>query len=142
MKFYALIVLLSALTLPCYGKIFNRCSLAREMFHLGVPKSELPQWTCIAKHESEFNTDAVGPANSDGSHDYGIFQINDRYWCRPPNGGRSSNGCHVNCRDLLGSNIARSVKCARQVQTQTGWSAWTTWKYCKGKLPSIDDCFK
>ncbi|XP_061393107.1 lysozyme 1-like [Musca vetustissima] len=142
MKFYAAVILLFALTSPGLAKIFNRCSLAREMFRLGVPKSELPQWTCIAKHESSFNTAAIGPANTDGSHDYGIFQINSRYWCQPPNGGHSTNGCGVQCRDLLSDNISRSVSCARKVKSQQGWKAWAVWEKCSGKLPSIDDCFK
>jgi hypothetical protein len=33
---------------------------------------------CIAYHESRFNAQAVNRANTDGSADHGIFQINDR----------------------------------------------------------------
>ncbi|TMW47191.1 hypothetical protein DOY81_007731 [Sarcophaga bullata] len=52
---------------PAFGKIYNRCSLAREMHRLGVPKDELARWTCIAEHESGYNTKAVGSMNYNGS---------------------------------------------------------------------------
>ncbi|KAI8123902.1 Lysozyme 1 [Lucilia cuprina] len=141
MKFF--IVLLAALALftPAFGKTFTRCSLAREMYALGVPKSELPQWTCIAEHESSYRTNVVGPTNSNGSNDYGIFQINNYYWCQPANGRFSYNECKLSCNDLLTDNISNSVKCARKVKSQQGFKAWSTWKYCSGSLPSIDDCF-
>lgn len=32
------------------------------------------------KYESRYRYDAVG-YNTDGSRDYGIYQINSRYWC-------------------------------------------------------------
>ena len=35
---------------------------------------------CLVKHESNFKYDA-NPVNSDGSKDYGIYQINSNYWC-------------------------------------------------------------
>lgn len=127
---------------PSQARTMDRCSLAREMSKLGVPRNELARWTCIAQHESSYRTGIVGPANSDGSHDYGIFQINDRYWCQPPNGKHSSNGCGLNCKDLLSDQINKSVTCARKVLAQQGWAAWSTWKFCKGNLPSIDPCFK
>ena len=141
MKFDIFLVVVLALFAPAWGKTFTRCSLAREMYDLGVPKSELARWACIAEHESSYRSHVVGPANIDGSHDYGIFQINDLYWCRPSNGRKSHNKCDVSCDALLTDNISRSVRCARQVKRQQGWEAWTTWKYCSGSLPSINDCF-
>jgi len=74
--FFALVVL--AIAAPAFaGRTMDRCSLAREMSNLGVPRDQLDKWTCIAQHESDYRTWVVGPANSDGSNDYGIFQIND-----------------------------------------------------------------
>ena len=35
---------------------------------------------CLVKHESNFQYDA-NPVNTDGSKDYGIYQINSNYWC-------------------------------------------------------------
>lgn len=136
-------VLVVALTIisSAVGITMNRCSLARRMDAMGVPRSELARWACIAERESSYRTHVVGPANTDGSNDYGIFQINDRYWCQPSNGKYSKNGCGIDCDELLSDDISTSVRCARHILAKTGWSSWTTWKYCNGYLPSIDDCF-
>lgn len=140
MKFTLVILAAVALVAPAYGTVYNRCSLARAMHSMGVPKDQLARWTCIAQHESSYNTKAVGTMNSNGSRDYGLFQINNKYWCLAEN-GTGYNQCHIKCRDLLVDSIAPSVKCAQQVLRQQGWTAWSTWKYCSGSLPSIDSCF-
>ncbi|XP_030079479.1 lysozyme P-like isoform X2 [Drosophila hydei] len=127
---------------PTQGRTMDRCSLARELASQGVPYEQLAIWTCIAEHESSYRTGVVGPPNSDGSNDYGIFQINDRYWCQPPNNKQSANGCGVSCTALLSDDITLSVECAKKVLQQQGWPAWSTWKFCNGNLPSIDPCFK
>ncbi|XP_054741317.1 lysozyme 1-like [Anastrepha obliqua] len=141
MKVVAFFMLALVLAAPAFGKTFDRCSLAKEMYALGVPKDQLARWTCIAQRESSFRTNVVGPTNSNGSNDYGIFQINNKYWCQPADGRFSYNECNLSCNALLTDNIADSVKCARKIQKQQGWTAWSTWKYCNGALPSIDDCF-
>ena len=141
MKATLFLIAALALAAPAFGKTFTRCSLAKEMARLGVPRSELPQWVCIAKHESSYRTGVVGPTNKNGSNDYGIFQINNYYWCKPANGRFSHNECKVSCNSLLTDDITASVKCARQVKRQQGFTAWSTWKYCKGPQPSINDCF-
>ncbi|XP_017473131.1 PREDICTED: lysozyme 1-like [Rhagoletis zephyria] len=141
MKVVAFVVLALALAAPTVGKTFTRCSLAQEMYRLGVPKDQLARWTCIAEHESSYRTGVVGPTNSNGSNDYGIFQINNYYWCQPANGRFSYNECSLSCNALLTDNIANSVSCARKIQRQQGWSAWSTWRYCSGSLPSINSCF-
>ncbi|XP_050741955.1 lysozyme S [Drosophila biarmipes] len=137
--FFALVVL--AIAAPALaGRTLDRCSLAREMSDLGVPRDQLDKWTCIAQHESDYRTWVVGPANSDGSNDYGIFQINDLYWCQA-DGRFSYNECGLSCNSLLSDDITNSVRCAQKVLSQQGWSAWSVWHYCSGWLPSIDECF-
>lgn len=142
MRYFLTIIVTLAFIASSLAKTFTRCSLAKEMYRLGVPKSELAQWTCLAKYESSFRTDAVGPANPNGSKDYGIFQINNRYWCQPAK-RRSRNQCNVSCQSLLSDNIKKSVDCARKIKSRQGWGAWSVWrKHCSGRLPSINDCFK
>nr|XP_016993244.2 lysozyme X-like [Drosophila takahashii] len=137
-----LVICILALATPAIlARTMDRCSLAREMDNLGVPRNQLARWACIAQHESSYRTGVVGPPNSDGSNDYGIFQINDLYWCQPSSGKFSHNACNIRCDDLLTDDISRSVKCARMVQREQGWSAWSVWPRCSGQLPSIDDCF-
>ncbi|XP_061391499.1 lysozyme 2-like [Musca vetustissima] len=123
------------------ARIYDRCSLARELQILGVPRYELSSWICIAERESTYNSYAVGPPNWDGSHDYGIFQINDKYWCAPPSGAFSHNLCKINCNDLLSDSIAADLQCARLILREQGWKAWSVWQYCNNALPYIDDCF-
>lgn len=54
---------------------FDPCfSAAAERF--GVDKHML---IAIAKTESAFDPDAVGPTNADGTHDVGLMQINTRW---------------------------------------------------------------
>ncbi|BFF98378.1 lysozyme B-like [Drosophila madeirensis] len=139
-------LVICALALACFAstavaRTMNRCSLAREMSNLGVPRDQLARWACIAQHESSFRTGVVGPANSNGSNDYGIFQINNYYWCAPPSGRFSYNECGLSCNALLTDDITKSVRCAQKVLSQQGWTAWSTWKFCSGSLPSINDCF-
>uniref|UniRef100_A0A1A9UZF8 Lysozyme n=1 Tax=Glossina austeni TaxID=7395 RepID=A0A1A9UZF8_GLOAU len=123
----------------------HRCEFASQLYILDVPKSELPLWLCIAEYESRFNTHVIGARNADGSNDYGIFQISDKYWCKPEN--RTDyfiyNGCNVNCSALLSDDITLAVRCARYIQKQQGWSAWAVYKeFCSnGSLEHIDDCF-
>ncbi|XP_026841034.1 lysozyme 1 [Drosophila persimilis] len=121
------------------------CDLAGQLYILDVPKSELPLWLCIAEFESRFNTHAVGQANADGSRDYGLFQISDRFWCSPPNQTEyyTFNECNVNCTRLLSDDITMAVQCARLIRRQQGWTAWSVYgQFCNGTLEGIDECFQ
>lgn len=58
------------------GKIYNRCELANELLvKYKFPKENIHTWTCIAKHESNYLTSAIGRLNADGSGDHGLFQV-------------------------------------------------------------------
>ena len=50
-------------------------------------------WTFV-QYESSYNTGATND-NTNGSRDYGIFQINDNYWC-DANVGYGAD-CNVSC---------------------------------------------
>lgn len=49
---------------------------------------------CLVESESSRNTAAIGRLNADGSTDYGLFQINSRYWCGI---GYRAGGCSMDC---------------------------------------------
>lgn len=53
---------------------------------------------CLTENESHYRTDAINH-NTDGSTDYGIFQINSRWWC--DNGKHTANGCKIKCSGQL-----------------------------------------
>ncbi|KAH8305134.1 hypothetical protein KR059_009394 [Drosophila kikkawai] len=131
-----LVICVLAFTSSVLARTMDRCSLAREMSKLGVPRDQLNKWTCIAEIVSSYRTDVKDPTGKD----YGIFQINDSFWCKPAN-GNSANGCGVNCNDLLSDDITKSVRCAQKIKAKQGFSAWAVWNRCSGNLPSINDCF-
>ncbi|KAF6201274.1 hypothetical protein GE061_005721 [Apolygus lucorum] len=128
-------VALSATTL---GRVMDHCDVASTLLRLGVPRNQVSTWVCIAKWESSYNTGAVGPPNTDGSRDHGLFQINDRYWCSPP-----GTGCGVSCKSLETDDIGPQWRCAKRVykatqhQSGNGFTAWTTYRpHCAGDTSS------
>lgn len=133
------------LLVPMLGLRMEPCELAGQLYILDVPKVELPMWLCIADFESRFNTHVIGHANSDGSKDYGLFQISDRFWCAPPveTPYYAFNGCNINCSELLSDDITTAVRCARLIRRQQGWTAWSVYKeFCNGTLADSEECFQ
>lgn len=53
---------------------------------------------CLVEYESTRNSTAKGGPNWDGSYDWGLFQINDRYWCRP---GYPGGVCKITCESKM-----------------------------------------
>lgn len=114
--------------------------------------------------ESGRNTAALGGPNSDGSYDYGLFQINSRYWCKV---GSPGGDCNIDCNcmmflilllilifllnallinfenvtDFLDDHIADDMKCANLIYKRHGFKAWRGWvKKCQGALPDLSGC--
>ncbi|EEC00236.1 putative lysozyme [Ixodes scapularis] len=124
-----LALLVFALLEASAAKKFTRCELASALVRGGVPKPQIPDWICLAQAESSLNSRATN-RNKNGSTDFGIFQINNGYWCSP---GRH-NLCKVSCSALQSDNIGPSIKCARQIYRSSGFKAWYGWKNkCRGK---------
>ncbi|XP_050783370.1 lysozyme C-like [Gopherus flavomarginatus] len=137
MKALVLLALLGCLVPGGLGMYYTRCQLAQTLQQLGLDGYmgySLANWVCMAAHESSYNTQATHYNSWDGSTDFGIFQINSRYWCQ--NGDEySSNICQIPCSDLLSNNLSVDVKCAKIIaQDSNGMSAWVAWKsYCQGQ---------
>ncbi|XP_066469533.1 lysozyme C, milk isozyme-like [Tiliqua scincoides] len=119
------------------AKVFGKCELARLLKKHGMDGYQgysLGNWICMAYFESRFNTRLKGPKNSDSSHDYGIFQINSRWWCS--NGqGKTNNGCKASCSKFTNDDISDDIWCAKRiVQDPNKMSAWVAWRnYCRGR---------
>uniref|UniRef100_A0A1A7YVB5 lysozyme n=1 Tax=Iconisemion striatum TaxID=60296 RepID=A0A1A7YVB5_9TELE len=118
------------------GKTFERCDWARTLKAAGMDGYRgisLANWVCLTQWESHFNTQAINH-NKDKSTDYGIFQINSRWWC---NDGQihSANGCNINCSDLLTDNVSTAIRCAKRVVADPpGIGAWVAWRvHCKNR---------
>ncbi|KAI4895954.1 hypothetical protein NFI96_020226 [Prochilodus magdalenae] len=120
MKVWVLLLLVTAAS----AKRFTRCELARTLKAAGMSDVgvSLANWVCLANAESGYNTQATNK-NSDGSTDYGIFQINNRWWCS--NGQYPShNICRISCSELLTDDISTAIQCAKTIVRQQGITAW------------------
>ncbi|KAL7847718.1 hypothetical protein AOLI_G00224360 [Acnodon oligacanthus] len=131
MKILMLLLLVGA----AKGMYYTNCELATVLQSAGMDGYagvSLANWVCLAFSESSYNTQAID-YDSDGSTDYGIFQINDRWWCS--NGQFPSyNGCGISCSELLTNNIAADIACAKIIVDQQGISAWYGWQdKCEGQ---------
>ncbi|CAI9167923.1 unnamed protein product [Rangifer tarandus platyrhynchus] len=129
----ALIILgLLLLSVAVQGKVFERCELARTLKELGLDGYKgisLAKWLCLTRWESDYNTKATNYNPSSESTDYGIFQINSKWWCDDGKTPNAVDGCHVACSALLKDDITQAVASAkRDVRDPQGVRAWVAWR--------------
>lgn len=112
--------------------MFERCELAQELYYnQDFPRGDLGDWVCLTYYESAWNTAATNH-NTDGSTDYGIYEINNNFWCDSDFG--ASNDCSIDCQNLIDSNISDDSDCAMIIFRRHGFDAWYGWKNnCKGQ---------
>lgn len=87
-----LFIVLSILHLSS-AKVYSRCELAKKL-SATFPRDKLADWNCLVRYESSYNSKTKGKMNSNGSYDYGIFQINSKYWCGI---GKEAGDCNIDC---------------------------------------------
>merc|ERR1712226_1375028 len=117
------------------SKTYNQCDLAKQLLGYGgsFTSSNINDWICLTFYESSWRTNQKGGPNYNGSYDYGIFQINDYYWCYSSD-APTYNDCNINCSSLLDDNIKDDSTCASMIYKRHGFDAWYGWKdNCKGK---------
>uniref|UniRef100_A0A8C8RH51 lysozyme n=1 Tax=Pelusios castaneus TaxID=367368 RepID=A0A8C8RH51_9SAUR len=105
-----------------------QCTFAGSQQHLPLTERSLSltPGVCMAAHESNYNTAATHYNSYDGSTDFGIFQINSRYWCQYGN-EYSSNICQISCTALLSNDISVDVECVKIIaRDSNGMSACCT----------------
>jgi hypothetical protein len=93
-------ILLFVFTTFCsavYARTYSKCELAKKLDGT-FPRDKLPDWLCLVRHESNYVSSAKGRQNKNGSYDYGIFQINDKYWCRVKSKG---GDCNMDCNSKI-----------------------------------------
>ncbi|XP_029985571.1 lysozyme C-like [Sphaeramia orbicularis] len=112
------------------GRRFERCEWARTLRDYGMDGYRgisLANWVCLTRWESNYRTDATNH-NRDNSTDYGIFQINNRWWCQDE-GFKSANGCKISCRELLTDDVTAAITCAKRVvRDPASIRAWYGWR--------------
>nr|BAB20806.1 lysozyme [Samia ricini] len=139
MSKYVILLALLALALHCDAKRFTRCGLVQELRRQGFDESLMSNWVCLVENESGRFTDKIGKVNKNGSRDYGLFQINDKYWCST--GSTPGKDCHVTCNQLLTDDISVAATCAKKIYKRHKFDAWYGWKnHCQHGLPDISDC--
>uniref|UniRef100_UPI00398E8D7A lysozyme C, milk isozyme-like n=1 Tax=Pristiophorus japonicus TaxID=55135 RepID=UPI00398E8D7A len=137
------LIVLSVLLSVASATVLSRCQVVKAIANSELahdPRYTVADWVCMAKHESNYDTLAFreerGPDGHIWSADYGIFQINSRWWCDSWASTYSANACNVKCVDFLtnGDNLTRDIECAAIIVKQKGMDAWTSWvENCKGK---------
>ncbi|CAH0546601.1 unnamed protein product [Brassicogethes aeneus] len=132
MKAFVAFLVLAIAALQCEAKVYNKCEFAKTLLQAGFPKDQIGTWSCIAEHESHYNTKAINHS----SGDYGILQISKLYWCNE--GNTPGKGCGITCNSLLGDDIFGDLTCVKKVFEETkkfkanGFEAWTTYGSCRG----------
>ncbi|XP_062409475.1 lysozyme C II-like [Sardina pilchardus] len=119
------------------AKVYDHCELAKTLKAAGMDGYRgvsLADWVCLSRWESSYNTQATN-VNTDGSTDYGIFQINSKWWCNDGKTPRAKNACNINCSALLTDNIQTAITCAKRVvRDPNGIRAWVAWRnHCQGQ---------
>ncbi|XP_069442511.1 lysozyme C, intestinal isozyme [Ovis canadensis] len=126
-----LILGLLLLSVTVQGKKFERCELARTLRRFGLDGYNgvsLANWMCLIYGESRYNTQVTNYNPGSKSTDYGIFQINSKWWCNDGKTPRAVNGCGVSCSALLKDDITQAVACAKKIVSRQGITAWVAWK--------------
>ncbi|KAM5170713.1 lysozyme C-1-like [Mantella aurantiaca] len=136
MKLLLFLVICLGLYYGSEGKVYTKCDLYKIFKDTGLSEyrgHSAAEWICIAAHESEYNTAAVHDNGS--SKDYGIFQINSKWWCNNGKTAGAVNGCKIDCKKLLDDDIKDDIECAKRVvRDPNGIAAWTAWRnHCRGK---------
>ncbi|XP_060980158.1 lysozyme C-3-like [Dama dama] len=112
------------LSVAVQGKVLERCELARTLEELGLDGYKgvsLANWIgCLTKWESGYNTKATNYNPSSESSNYGIFQINSKWWCDDGKTPRAVDGCHVSYSALMENDIAKAVACAKKTVSEQG----------------------
>ncbi|XP_014244232.1 lysozyme-like [Cimex lectularius] len=139
MKFIiSVVIVVAAFAVISDARVFTRCELAEELLNQGFKKSDLADWVCLVEHESSRNTTKKGGPNKNGSYDYGLFQINDKYWCSHDKKGKD---CKAKCDDLRKDDITEASKCAQKIFKIHGFKAWYGWKNgCTKSKPDLTPC--
>ncbi|XP_075810689.1 lysozyme C-1-like [Microtus pennsylvanicus] len=129
------------------AKVYTRCALAKLLKQNGMDGYKgvsLADWVCLAQHESNYNTKATNYNSGGQSTDYGIFQINSRYWCNDGKTPKAVNACGISCSALLQDDITQAIKCAKRVVSDPqGVKAWVAWRtHCQNQDLSkyVKDC--
>ncbi|CAL4124260.1 unnamed protein product, partial [Meganyctiphanes norvegica] len=103
------------------AKIFEKCELADVLENRhNMNRDQIKNWVCIAEYESAFNTGDIHPLNWDGSKDYGLFHLSNKYWCKDEDENPDyKNVCNMPCSNLLDADLTDDLACIELVISDT-----------------------
>ncbi|XP_070350697.1 alpha-lactalbumin isoform X1 [Equus asinus] len=100
------------------------------------PKSQLVfllKWICTIFHSSGYDTQTI--VKNNGKTEYGLFQINNKMWCRDNQILPSRNICGISCNKFLDDDLTDDVMCAKKILDSEGIDYWLAHKpLCSEKL--------
>jgi lysozyme C len=130
------LIILSVAIQSIFAKTFKKCELANYLKSKGF--RNIADWVCLAQYESSFTTSKTHK-NKNCSVDYGLFQINSKYWCRK---GRAGGDCKIDCNKFLDNDITDDLKCVQLIYKRHGFAAWYGWRnHCNGKVANyLNEC--
>ncbi|KAI5251603.1 alpha-lactalbumin [Manis pentadactyla] len=116
------------------AKQFTKCELSQVLRGMdGYGGITLPEWICTIFHISGYDTQTI--VNNSGSTEYGLFQINNKLWCRDNQNPQSRNICDISCDKLLDDDLTDDMMCAKKILDNEGIDYWLAHKpLCSEKL--------
>ena len=108
------------------GRVIGEDELAGILRQVGFDEATVPKMICTAKYESSFHEEATN-ANTNGTTDYGVFQINSIHV-------GSTAGCPASADELL--NATTNAQCAMGVFNIQGMEAWVAYKSHRAECDS------
>ncbi|XP_036315204.1 alpha-lactalbumin [Pipistrellus kuhlii] len=133
MMSFASLLLLGILFPTLQAKEFTKCELSQVLKDMdGYGGVTLPEWICNIFHVSGFDTQTI--VNNNGKTEYGLFQINNKLWCRD-NQIQSKNICDISCDKFLDDDLTDDMMCAKKILDSEGIDYWLPHKpLCSEKL--------
>uniref|UniRef100_A0A2K5YV91 Alpha-lactalbumin n=1 Tax=Mandrillus leucophaeus TaxID=9568 RepID=A0A2K5YV91_MANLE len=108
----------------------DSCQLSRLIFVFLV---EMGFFICTMFHTSGYDTQAI--VESNGSTEYGLFQISNKLWCKSSQVPQSRNICDISCDKFLDDDITDDIMCAKKILDIKGIDYWLAHKaLCTEKL--------
>ncbi|HEX7667724.1 MAG TPA: hypothetical protein VF407_24520 [Polyangiaceae bacterium] len=107
------------------GNKLSESQVASLLRTAGFPESQIGRMVCTAKYESAFY-DKASNKNSNGSTDYGLFQINSIHV--------GKGGCTSTASSLYDTSV--NTKCAKEIFDDQGNNAWYGYQKHKSECDS------
>ncbi|XP_008568909.1 PREDICTED: alpha-lactalbumin [Galeopterus variegatus] len=128
------LILVGILFPAIQAKQFTKCELSQVLKDMdGRGGITLPEWICTIFHISGYDTQTI--VSNNGSTEYGLFQISDKFWCRSNHIPQSRNLCNIACDQFLDDDLTDDMMCAKKILDNKGMDYWLAHKpLCSEKL--------